>query len=126
LQKNSLEGVLGVEVFATPLEPKIVEQKAPEDVEGLTAVSETTRMIVVQVRGIVIHFEDSFPKEDERPVDVEAVRRPPFAPNTEKGLPSSPSQGAFHEAVLGRFRESMVTDLTSGRDSHDLEPRADR
>ncbi|CAM6019481.1 unnamed protein product [Sphagnum balticum] len=83
-------------------------------------------MITVQVRGIVIRFEDGFPKEDERPVDVEVVGRPPFVPNTKKGLPSLPSQGAFHEAMLGRFRESLVTDLTGGRDSHDLEPSADQ
>jgi hypothetical protein len=55
-------------VFATSLEPEIVEQEALEDVEGLTAVSEIARMIVVQVWGIVIHFEDGFPKKDERPV----------------------------------------------------------
>jgi hypothetical protein len=126
LQKNSLEGVLAVEVFATSLGPEIVEQEAPEDVEGLATVSEAARMIAVQIRGIFIRFEDSFPKEDERPVDVEAVGRPPFVPNTKKGLPSLPSRGAFHEAVLGRFRESLVTDLAGGRDSHDLEPSADR
>jgi hypothetical protein len=79
---------LAVEVFATSLELEIVEQEALEDVEGLMAVSEAARMIAVQVRGIVINFEDGFPKEDERPVDVEAIGRPPFVPNTEKGLPS--------------------------------------
>jgi hypothetical protein len=58
-------------------------------------------------------------------VDVEAVGRPPFVPNTKKGLPSLPSRGAFHEAVLGELRESLVTNLIGGRDSHDLEPRVD-
>jgi hypothetical protein len=33
--------------------------------------------------------------------------------------------GAFHEAVLGKFRESLVTALAGGRYTHDLEPSAD-
>jgi hypothetical protein len=53
---------------------------------------------------------------------VEAVGRLPFVPNTVEGLPSLPSRGAIHEAVLGRFRESLVIALASGQDSHDLEP----
>ncbi len=126
LKKNSLEGVLAVEVFATSLGPEIVEQEAPENVEGLMAVGETAHVIAVKVRGVVIFFEDGFPKEDEGPGDVEAVGRLPFVPNTMEGLPSLPSRGVIHEAVLGRFRESLVTTLASGRDSHDLEPSTDR
>ncbi len=53
---------------------------------------------------------------------MEAVGRLPFVPNTVEGLPSLPSRGAIHEAVLGRFRESLVIALASGQDSHDLEP----
>jgi len=126
LKKNSLEGVLAVKVFAASFGPKIIEQEVPKDVEGLTAVSESARVIVVKVRGVVIFFEDGFPKEDEGPGDVEAVERLPFVLNTTKGIPSLPSKGAIHEAVLGRFRESLVTALASGRDSHDLEPSTDR
>jgi hypothetical protein len=126
LKKNSLEGVLAVEVFATSLGPEVVEEETPEDVEGLTAVGETARVIVVKVRGVVIFFEDGFPKEDEGPGDVEAVGRLPFVPNTMEGLPSLASMGAIHEAVLGRFRESLVTALASGWDSHDLEPSTNR
>ncbi|CAK9875094.1 unnamed protein product [Sphagnum jensenii] len=83
-------------------------------------------MVAVEVPRIVIFFEDDLSKEDERPGDVDAVGRPPFVPNTEIGIPSLLSRGAFHEAVLGGFRESLVTTLAGGRDSHDLEPSADR
>ncbi len=83
-------------------------------------------MVAVQIRGVVVGFEDGFPEEDEGPIDVEAVGHPPFAPNTAEGLPSLLSRGAFHEAVLGGFLESLVTDFASGRDSHDLEPCTDR
>jgi hypothetical protein len=75
--------------------------------------------------GVVVGFEDGFPEEDEGPVDLEAVGRPPFAPNAAEGLPSLLSRDAFHEAVLGGFLESLVTDFAGGRDPHDLEPGAD-
>jgi len=126
LEKNSLEGVLAVKVFAASLGPEIIEQEALEDVKGLTVVGEAARVIAVKVRGVIILFEDSFPKEDEGPGDVEAVGRLPFVSNTLEGLPSLLSRGAIHEAMLGRFRESLVTALASGRDSHDLEPSIDR
>ncbi|CAM6056268.1 unnamed protein product [Sphagnum tenellum] len=111
LKKNSLEGILAVKVFATSLRPEIVEQEALEDVEGLPAVGETAHMVTVEVQEIVIFFKDGLSKENKWPGDVEAVGRPPFVPNTEVGIPSLLSRGAFHEAVLGGFRESLVTAL---------------
>ncbi len=126
LKKDSLEGVLAVEALAASLGPEVVEQEAPEDVKGLTKVGEAACVIAVKVQGVVIFFEDIFPKEDKGPGDVEAVGRLPFVPNTVEGLPSLSSRGAVHEAVLGRFRESLVTALASGRDTHDMEPGADR
>jgi len=126
LKKNSLEKVLSVEVLAASLGPEVVEQEAPEDIKGLTTVSETTRVVAVEVRGVVILFEDDFPKEDKGPGDVEVVGRLPFIPDTMEGLPSLLSRGAIHEVVLGRFRESLVTPFACGRNSHDLEPSADR
>jgi hypothetical protein len=126
LHKNSLEGVEAVEVLATSLGPEVVEQEVLKDVEGLTEVRKATRMVAVQIWGVVVGFEDGFPEEAEGPVDVEAVGRPPFDPNITKGLPSLLSRDAFHEAVLGGFLESLVTDFACGRDSHDLEPGPDR
>jgi hypothetical protein len=70
LEKNPLEGVKTIEVFATSLGPEVVKEEAPENVEGLTAVSETARVITVEVRGVVIFFEDGFPKEDKGLGDV--------------------------------------------------------
>lgn len=113
-------------MFATSLGPEVVEEEAPEDVEGLTGVSETARVVVVHIWGVVVGFEDGFSEEDEGPVDVEAVGRPPFDPNTAEGLPSLLSRDAFHEAVLGGFLESLITDFACGRDSHDLELGANR
>ncbi|CAM6066214.1 unnamed protein product [Sphagnum tenellum] len=83
-------------------------------------------MVAMEVREIVIIFEDGLSKDDERPGDVEAIGRPPIIPNAKEGVPNLLSKGAFHEAVLGEFRESLVTALVGGRDSHDLEPSADR
>ncbi|CAK9201058.1 unnamed protein product [Sphagnum troendelagicum] len=83
-------------------------------------------MVAVKVREIVIIFEDSLSKDNEWPGDVEVVGRPPFVPNTEEGIPSLLGRDAFHEAVLGGFRKSLVTALACGRDSHDLEPSTDR
>ncbi len=62
LKKNSLEGVLAVEVFATSLGPEVVEQETPEDVEGLTSIGETARVVAVEVQGVVLLFEDDLPK----------------------------------------------------------------
>ncbi len=126
LKENSPEGVLAVEVFATSLGPEVVEQEAPEDVEGLTSIGEAARVVDVEVQGVVFFFEDGLPKENKRPGDVEAVGRPPFVPNAEEGIPSLLSMGAFHETVLGRLRESLVAALAGGWNSHDLEPSTNR
>jgi hypothetical protein len=103
LKENSLEGVLAVEVFATSFGPEVIEQEAPEDVEGLASIGEAARMVAVKVRGVVFFFEDSLPKENEGPGDVEAVGRPPFIPNAEENIRSPLSKGAFPETVLSGF-----------------------
>jgi hypothetical protein len=126
LKENPFEGVLAVEVFATSFRPEVVNQEAPEDVERLAAVSEAARVIVVEVRGVVVLFEDDFSEKDKWPSDVEAIGRSPFVPNSVKGFPSLLSRGAIHEAMLGGLRGSLVTALASGRDTHNLEPSADR
>jgi hypothetical protein len=125
LKENPLERVLAIEVFTTSFGPELINQEAPENVERLTTVSETARVITVEVRGVVVLFEDGFSKEYKGPGDVEAVGRSPFVPNTVKGFPSLLNRGAIHEAVLGGLRGSLVIALASGRDTHDLEPSAD-
>jgi hypothetical protein len=126
LEENSLEGVLANEVFATSLRPEVVNQEAPEDVKGLAAVGEAARVIAVEVRGVVVLFEDGLSEKDERPGDVEAIRRSPFVPNSAEGFPGLLSRSAIHETVLGGLRGSLVAALASGRNTHSLEPGADR
>jgi hypothetical protein len=109
-------------MFATSFGPKVVEQKAPEDVEGLSSICEAARVIAMKVRGVVFLFKYGFPKKNEGPCDVGAVGRLPFAPNTKEGIPSLLSRDAFHETVLGGLQESLVAALASSLDSHDLEP----
>ncbi|CAK9857536.1 unnamed protein product [Sphagnum jensenii] len=108
-------------MFATSFRPEIVEQKAPEDVEGLSSIGEAAHMIAMKVWGVVFLFKYGFPRENERPGDVGAVGRFPFAPNTEEGIPSLLSRGAFHETVLNGLQESLVAALAGGQNSHDLE-----
>ncbi|CAK9237071.1 unnamed protein product [Sphagnum troendelagicum] len=126
LEENSLKGVMAVEMIATSLRLEVVNQKAPEDVEGLAAVGETARVIAVEVRGVVVLFEDGLPEKDEGPGDVEAIGRSPFVPNSVEGFLGLLSRSAIHEAVLGGLRESLVAALVGGRDTHNLEPSADR
>jgi len=120
LKKNTLEGVLVVEVFATSLRPEIVEQEALEDVEGLLTVGETARVVAVEVQGIIVLFENGLSKKDKQPGNLEVVGRPPIVPYTEENVPSLLGRGAFHEAMLGGFLETLVTALADGRNTHDL------
>jgi hypothetical protein len=126
LKEDALEGVLAVKVIAASLGLEVVNQEAPEDVKGLAAVGEAARVIAMEVRGVVVLFEDGFSKEDERPSDVEAIGRPPFVPYSVEGFPSLLSQSAIHETVLGGLRESLITSLAIGRDTDGLEPGSDR
>ncbi|CAM6004363.1 unnamed protein product [Sphagnum balticum] len=126
LKENSLEGVLAIEVITTSLRPEVVNQEAPEDVEGLAAVGEAARVIAMEVQGVVVLFENGFSEKDERPGDVEAIGRSPFVPYFVESFPSLLSRSAIHKTVLGGLRGSLVTALASARDTHNLEPSADR
>jgi len=44
-------------------------------------VCETAHVVAVEVRGIVVIFENGLSKEDKRPRDLEAVGRPPIVPH---------------------------------------------
>jgi hypothetical protein len=87
-------------------------------------VGEPTRVVAVEVRGVVLLLEHCLPKENEGPGDGEAVGRLPFAPNVEEGIPSLLGENAFHEAVLGRLLESLVAAFAGGLNPHGLEPGA--
>jgi hypothetical protein len=103
LEQDSFEGVQAIEVPSASFGPELIEQEAPENVERLSPVGEATRVVMMEVRGVVLLFEHGLPKENKGPGDGEAVGRLPFAPDAEKNIPSLLGRGAFHEAMLGRF-----------------------
>jgi len=113
-------------VPSASFEPKIIEQKAPKNVEGLSPVGEATRVVAMEVRGVVLFFEHGLPKKNEGPGNGEAVGCLPFALDTEESTPGLLGQGAFHEAVSGRFLEPLVVAFVGGLNSHGLEPSAHR
>jgi hypothetical protein len=126
LKKDSLEGVLSVEVLAAPFRPEVVEEEAPKNVERLASVREAARVVTLEVRGVVFLFEDGFSEKDERPSDGEAVGRLPLLLGATEGLPGLLGRGANHKAVLGGLKESMVATFASVLEPHGLEPRAHR
>ncbi len=67
LKQDSFQGVLVVEVLATSFRSEVVQQEAPEDVQGLSDVGVPARVITVKVRGVVILFEHGLAKEDQGP-----------------------------------------------------------
>ncbi len=113
-------------MLAASFGPEVVEQKAPEDIERLSSIGEAARVIAVEVQGVVFLFEHDLPQENERPGDVEAVWRLPFAPHAEEGVPGLLNRDAFHEAMLGGLRESLIATFVGSRNSHDLKPGANR
>jgi hypothetical protein len=111
-------------MLAASFGPEVVEEEASKNVERLTFVRETARVVSLKARGIVFLLEGSFPEEDERPCDGEMVGRLPFIPSATEGIPGLLGRGAIHEAVLGRFREALVAAFAGGLEPHSLEPRA--
>ncbi len=126
LEQNPFEGVLAIEVPSASFEPKIIKQKAPKNVEGLSPVGEATRVVAMEVRGVVLFFEHGLPKKNEGPGNGEAVGRLPLTPDTKENTPGLLGRGAFHEAVSGRFLEPLVAAFAGGLNSHGLEPGAHR
>ncbi len=122
LEQDPLEGVLVVKMFVASFGPEIVEQEAPEDIERLSPIGEAARVVAMKVRGVVLLFVHGFTKRNEGPNDVGAVGHLPFVPYAEEGIPGLLSRDAFHEAVLGGLRESLVAIFVGSLDSHGLEP----
>jgi hypothetical protein len=122
LEQNPFEGVLAIKVPSASFGPEIIEQKAPKNVEGLFPVREATRVVVMEVQGVVLFFEHGLPKKNEGPGNGEAVGCLPFAPDTEESTLSFLGRGAFHETVSGRFLEPLVATFAGGLNSHGLEP----
>ncbi len=113
-------------MFAASFGPEVVEEEGSEDVERLSPVREATGVVALEVRGVVLLFEDSFPHKDERPGDGEAVGRLPFIPSATESIPRLLGGRAIHEAMLGRLRKVLVATFAGGLEPHGLEPRAHR
>jgi hypothetical protein len=126
LEQNPFEGVLAVKVPSASFKPYIIEQKAPKNVEGLSPIGEATRVVAMEVPGVVLFFEHGLPKKNEGPSNGEAVGRLPFAPDIEESTLGLLGQDAFHEAVSSRFLEPLVAAFVGGLNSHGLEPSAHR
>jgi hypothetical protein len=126
LEQNPFEGVLAIKVPLASFGPKIIEQKAPKNVERLSLVGEATWVVTMEVRGVVLFFKHGLPKKNERLGNGEAIGRLPFAPDVEECTPGLLGWGAFHEAVSGKFLEPLVATFAGGLNSHGLEPSAHR
>jgi len=113
-------------MLAASFGPKVVEEKASENVKRLSSVGEAARVVLLKVRGVVILFNDGFPEKDEGPGDGEAVGRLPFLPSAMESIPGLLSGGALQEAVPSRLWETLVATFTSGLEPHGLEPHAHR
>jgi hypothetical protein len=124
LKHDFFDGVLVIEVPSAPFRPKVVEEKAPQDVERLTTVSETALVVAMKVRWVVFTFKDGFTQKHGGPSDAEVVGNFPFVPYVEEGVPRLLSQWAFHQAVLSGLQKSLVAPLASGLNAHDLKPGA--
>jgi hypothetical protein len=120
LEQNPLEGVLAIEMPSASFGLEIIEQKVLKNVEGLSPVGKATRVVAMEVRGVVLFFEHELPKKNKGPGNGEAVRHLPFAPDTEENTPGLLGRGAFHEAVSGRFLEPLVVAFAGGLNSHGL------
>jgi hypothetical protein len=86
LEQDSFEGVHAIKVPSTSFGLEIIEQEAPKNVERLSTVGETTRVVMVEVRGVVLLLEHGLPKENEGPGNGEAVGRLPFAQTLRKAF----------------------------------------
>ncbi len=126
LGEDLLEGVLVAKVPSTSFGLEVVKNEATEDVEWLFEVGETTGVVGKESRGIIFPLPDSFAEERERPGEGEASGSFPFLPDPLVGFPHMLGHGAFQQAVLGGFFDSRVANFAMRRDSHDLEPGADR
>jgi len=101
-------------MLAASFGPEVVEEEASKDVERLSSIGKAASVVALEVRGVVFLFEDSFPQKVERPGDGEVVGRLPDLPSATEGIPCLPSGRAIHEAMLGRFREVLVTTFVGG------------
>ncbi len=73
LPEDFFQGVMIVEVFSTPFRPKVVQNKAPEYVEGLPSVRVSTGIVREKTGSVVVELSGSFTDERKRPGDLKVA-----------------------------------------------------
>ncbi len=124
--EHRVERVLAIKVHSTSLSPKGINNEATQNVQWLPRVGEAAGVIRQESGGVVVPFHRRFAQKDERPGNIQIIRRVPFRPDPLEGFPGALRLGAFHEAVLGRFLDVAVANLAMRREAHGPEPSADR
>ncbi len=87
-------------------------------------IGEAPSVVAVEAQRVLFLLEDSLTKKHKWPGDDEAAGCLPFLPDPREGLPRKLGRRAVHEAVLGGFRDPLVTPFVEGGDAHLLEPGA--
>jgi hypothetical protein len=103
LKENLFERVLVIEVPSAPFRPEVVEEKATEDVQGLSKVGETAGVVREEPGGVIFSLGGRLPKKDERSGDGDVLKRIPFGPYFFVSFPGALCHGAFEQTVLWRF-----------------------
>jgi len=115
-----------VEVFFAPFRPEVVQNKAPEYVQGLSSERVSTGVVCEQTGGIVVVLRGSFVDERKRPGDLKVAVRLSVAPYALEGVPSFLGHGAFEQAVLRGLLYAQVANFAVGGNVHELQPRPHR
>ncbi len=124
--ENRRKRVLAIKVHSTSLSLKSVNNHTTQNVQWLPRVSKAAGVIRQEPGGFVLPFHRRFAQEDERPGNVQIIRRVPFRPDAFEGFPGALGHGALQEAVLGRFFDVNVANLALRRESHGPEASSNR
>ncbi len=95
LSENLLEGVLITKVFFTSFRPKVVKNKATEDIQWLPGVSEAPNVVGKEPRRVVVVLDGRFAKENKGLGDRNVVGRLPFIPDSFVCFPGALRHGAL-------------------------------
>ncbi len=87
--EHFVEGVAVVEVFTTPLGPKVVQNEGSENVERLLEVGEAANVVGVESGRVIFAFDGGLAKQSEGPVDGDALGSFPFLPNSSERAPGT-------------------------------------
>jgi hypothetical protein len=92
----------------------------------LPEVGEAAGVVGVETGGVVFTFDGGLAKQDEWPIDSDALGSFPFLPNSSERAPGALRGRAVQETMLGGLRGPSVTGFAGGRDPHHLQPGSSR